>query len=135
MLAGSPAHSKQEVGFLEGKPTLFLSNISVSNNLTGQITLNVSVDQGQAPEDSPEVAINVIEDESVTFSCQRFPTLNIRPPGSSLFGTTIPPNLRVIDFLTFEFQNVSRSDNGTALQCRGGASFTDIGVIIVLCKL
>ena len=37
------------------------------------------MDQGQQPEDSPEVAINVIEDESVTFSCQRFSTLNVRP--------------------------------------------------------
>ena len=128
-------HSKREVGLLEGKPTLFLSIISVSNNLTGQITLNVSVDQGQDPDLAPEVAINVIEDESVTFRCQTFPTINVRPPGSSTFGTTLPPNLRVIDFLTFEFQNVSRSDNGTALQCRGGGGFTDIGVIIVLGKL
>ena len=135
MLAVSPIHSKREVGFLEGKPTLFLSIISVSNNVTGQITLNVSVDQGQQPEDSPKVAINVIEDESVTFSCQRFSTLNVRPPGSSTFGSNLPPNLRVIDFLTFEFQNVSRSDNGTAFQCRGRGGFTDIGVIIVLRKL
>ena len=127
-------HSKREVGFLEGKPTLFLSIISVSNNLTGQTTLNAAVDQGQQPEAAFEITINVIEDESATFRCQSFTTLTVRPPGSSTFGTTIPPNLRVIGFLTFEFQNVSQSDNRTAFQCRGGQGFTNIGVIIVLRK-
>ena len=126
-------HSKREVGLLEGKPTLFLSIISVSNNLTGQITLNVSVDL--VPEAAPEVAISVIEDESVTFRCQVFPTINVRQPGSSTFGSTLPPNLRIVGPLTFELVNVSRSDNGTVFQCRGGGGFTDIGVIIVLCKL
>ena len=112
--------------------------VSALDNFTGhsQITLNVSL-VPQAGEAS-EVAINVIEDESVRFSCQAItqsPTLEHRPPGSSTFGTTLPPNLRVINSLTFEFQNVSRSDNGTAFQCRGGGAFTDIGVIIVLRKL
>ena len=71
----------------------------------------------------------------MTLRCQAFPTINVRLPGSSIFGTEPLPNLRVIDSLTFEFQNVSQSDNGTAFQCRSGAGFTDIGVIIVLCKL
>ena len=101
----------------------------------GQITLNASVDQEQVPEQALEVAINVIEGESVTFQCAAFPTLSVRPPGSSIFGSTIPPNLRALDPLTFELINISQSDNGTAFQCRGGAGFTDIGVIIVLCKL
>ena len=95
------------MGFLEGKPTLFLSFLSVSNNPTGQITLNASVDQSQQPEQAPEVAINVIEDDSVTFRCQAItqtPTLNFRLPGSSFFGTTQPSNLRIIDSLTYEFQ-------------------------------
>ena len=109
----------------------------MANNPTGQITLNAFIDQQLPPEDSPEVAINVIEGGSVTFRCQAITpntVLNIRPPGNSAFGTTLPPNLRIIDSLTYEFQNVSRSDNGTAFQCRRGASFTDIGVIIVLRK-
>ena len=101
----------------------------------GQITLNASMDQEQVPEQALEIAINVIEDDSVTFRCQAFPTLSVRPPGSSIFGTALPPNLRIIDPLTFELTNVSQSDNGTAFQCRGGGGFTDIGVIIVLCKL
>ena len=111
--------------------------VSASDNFTGhgQITLNVAVDQVQAPEQAPEVAINVIEGESVTFECQAFPVLQHRPPGSSTFTADPLPNLRVIGPLTFEFQNVSQSDNGTAFQCRSGAGFTDIGVIIVSCKL
>ena len=113
--------------------------VSASHNFTGhgQITLNVSVDQVQAPEQSPAVTINVIEDDSVTFRCQVFPNvnLNVRPPGSSTFALTLPSNLRVVGSLTFELVNVSQSDNGTAFQCRSGAAFTDIGVIIVLRKL
>ena len=108
----------------------------VYNNPTGQIMLNTS--QASQDEQAPEVAISVIEDESVTFRCQAItqtPTLNIRDPGSSTFGSTLPPNLMTIDPLTFEFINVSRSDNGFAFQCRAGAGFTDIGVIVVLCKL
>ena len=110
--------------------------ISTSDNFTGhgQITLNVSADQRQAPEQALEVAINVVEGESVTFRCQAFPTLQHRPPGGSSFGTDLLPNLRVIDSLTFELINVSQNDNGTAFQCHTGAGFTDIGVIIVLCK-
>ena len=92
-------------------------------NLTGQITLNASVNQGQQPEAAPEVAINVIEGESVMFRCQAFPTFQHRPPGSTTFTTYPLPNMRVIDPLTFEFQNVSRSDNGFAFQCRAGAGF------------
>ena len=95
----------------------------------------MSVDLGQVPEQAPEVAINMIEGESVTFRCQAFPTINVRPPGTTTFGTSLPSNLRFIDPLTLELVNVSRSDNGTAFQCRGGGGFTDIGVIIVLCKL
>ena len=117
---------------------VFLSFVSLYNNSTDQVTLTASVDQQPPPEDSPEVAINVIEGESVTFRCQAitlFPTLNSRLPGRYAFGTTQPPNLRIIDSLTYEFQNVSRSDNGTAFQCRAGTSFTDIGIILVLCKL
>ena len=87
-----------------------------------------------------EVTIDVIKNQSVVFTCETFPTLNVRLPGSSLFGTNLPANLIVrgevtTGFFTFEFQNVSQSDNGTAFQCRGGGGFTDIGVIIVLCKL
>ena len=112
--------------------------VSALDNFTGhgQVTLNASL-VPQA-EQAPEVAINVIEDESVRFRCQAIaqsPALNIRPPGSSIFGSTVPPNLRIIDPLTFELTNVSQSDNGTAFQCRSGAGFTDIGVIIVLRKL
>ena len=107
-----------------------------SNNSTGQITLNRSVNQLQIPEAAPQVPIDVIEGESVMFSCQAFPTLQHRSPGASSFGTDpLPPKLRVIDDLTFEYENVSRSDNGFAFQCRSGGGFTDIGVINVLCKL
>ena len=114
--------------------------VSASDNFTGrgQVTLNASVDQGPAAEQAPEVAINVIEGESVTFRCQAItqtPTLNTRLPGTTTFGTTLPSNLRFIDPLTFQLINVSRSDNGTAFQCRAGGGFTDIGVIIVLRKL
>ena len=70
----------------------------------GQITLNAT--QGQVPKQVPEV-INVIEDDSVTFRCQTFPTLFIRLPESLTFASTLPPNLRRIDSLTFEFVNVS----------------------------
>ena len=112
--------------------------VSALDNFTGhgQVTLNAS--QAPQPEQASEVAINVIEDESARFSCQAItqsPTINIRSPGSSTFGSTPPPNLRVIGPLTFELVNVSRSDNGTAFQCRSGAGVTDIGVIVVLCKL
>ena len=97
---------------------------------TGQITLR----QRNSSETPEEVTIDVIENQSGTFVCETFSTLNFRPPGSSIFGTNIPNNL-IPDGLTFEFQNVRRSDNGTAFQCRGAGGFTDIGVIIVLCKL
>ena len=112
--------------------------VSALDNFTGhgQVTLNVSL--APQPEQASEVAINVIEDESVRFSClaiTQSPILNIRPPGSTTFGSTLPPNFRPIDPLTFELTNVSRSDNGTAFQCRSGGAFTEIGVIIVLCKL
>ena len=93
------------------------------------------MDQGRDPDAAPEVPINVIEGESVTFRCEDFPTLQNRPPGNTNFGTGRLSNLRVIDPLTFEFQNVSRSDNEFAFQCRSAAGFTDIGVINVLCKL
>ena len=91
---------------------------SASDNCTGhsQITLNAAVDQGQFPEAAPEVAINVLEDDSVTFRCQAFPTINVRLPGSSLFGSTLLSNLRIVGPLTFELVNVSQSDNGTAFQ-------------------
>ena len=114
-----------------------ISQCIFSVNSTGQITLNVSTGQPQ-PEDAPEVTIDVIEDESVIFTCQSFPTLNVRrPEAGATFGTDLPDNLRpvVMGALTFVFQNVSRSDNGTAVQCRGGGGATNIGVIIVLCKL
>ena len=97
---------------------------------TGQITLR----QRNTNETAQEVNIDVIENQNVTFRCEAFTTLNVRPPGSSIFGTNIPNNL-IADGLTFEFQNVRRSDNGTAFQCRSGQGFTDIGVTIVLCKL
>ena len=107
----------------------------VSDNFTGhgQITLR----QRNTSETAQEVTIDVIENQSVAFACAAFPTLNVRPPGSSNFGTNIPPNLMPIAPFpfTFEFQNVTRSDNGTEFQCRGPSGFTDIGVIIVLCKL
>ena len=90
---------------------------------------------GQDPDAAPEVPINVIEGESVTFGCEAFPTLLNRPPGNSHFGIGLPSNLRIIDSLTFEFQNATRNDNGTVFQCRSAGGFTDIGVIIVLCKL
>ena len=60
----------------------------------GQITLNAT--QEQAPEQVPEVVINVIENDSVTFRCQAFPTLFIRLPESLTFASTLPPNLRII---------------------------------------
>ena len=112
--------------------------VSALDNFTGhgQVTLNASL--APQPEQASEVAINVIEDESVRFSCQAItqsPTVNIRPSGSTTFGSTLPPNFRAIDPLTFELTNVSQSDNGTAIQCRSGGAFTDIGVIIVLRKL
>ena len=97
---------------------------------TGQVTLRAR----STNETAQEVTINVIENQSVTFVCETFPTLNVRPPGSSIFGTNIPNNL-IADGFTFEFQNVRRSDNGTAFQCRGAQGLTDIGVTIVLCKL
>ena len=102
----------------------------------GQITLR----QRNFSETAQEVTIDVIENQSVTLTCAAFPTINIRAPGSSVFGTNISDNLIVrgeltAGFFTFEFQNVTRSDNGTAFQCRSASGFTDIGVIIVLCKL
>ena len=116
---------------------MIISQCVFSVNSTGQRTLNVSVGPGQPPEDAPEVAINVIEDESVTFRCVTFATLNVRRPGAARadFGTGLPDNLMPVGTLTFEFQNVSRSDNGTAVQCRGAGGATSIGVINVLCKL
>ena len=95
------------------------------------------MNEGQDPDAAPEVPINVIEGESVTFRCEPFLTLNFRPPGSSNFETDLPSNLRaiIIDPLTVEFQNATRNDNGTAFQCRGAGGFTEIGVINVLCKL
>ena len=89
-----------------------------------------------------DIAIDVVEGQGVMFVCQTFETLGTRQPGGSIFvSDPVPP--RVISlgesttgfFFTFEFQNVTRSDNGTAFQCRSGQGFTDIGVIIVLCKL
>ena len=112
--------------------------VSPSDNFTGygQIMLR----QQNFTATAQEVTIDVIKNQSVVFTCETFPTLNVRLPGSSLFGTNLPANLIVrgevtTGFFTFEFQNVSQSDNGTAFQCRGGGGFTDIGVIIVLCKL
>ena len=93
------------------------------------------MNERQDPNAAPEVPINVIEGESVTFGCEAFTTLQNRPPGNPDFGTDPLPNLRVIDPLTFEFQNVFQSNNGTAFQCRAGSGFTEIGVINVLCKL
>ena len=105
---------------------------------TGQITLR----RRNTSETPQEVTIDVIENQSVTFICETFATLNVRPPGST-FGTNVQelvPNLvargeLTPGFFTFDFQNVTRSDNGTAFQCRSGQGFTDIGVTIVLCKL
>ena len=105
----------------------------------GQITLR----QRNTSETAQEVTIDVIENQSVTFACATFPTINVRPPGSSTFGTNIldiVPNLiargeLTTGLFTFEFQNVTQSDNGTEFQCRGAQGFTDIGVIIVSCKL
>ena len=96
--------------------------------------------QRNTSETAQEVTIDVIENQSVIFACATFPTLNVRPPGSSTFAINRPDNLIVrgeltTGFFTFEFQNVTRSDNGTEFQCRGGQGFTDIGVIIVSCKL
>ena len=102
-----------------------------------QITLRQQ-NTGETPQ---EVTIDVIENQSVTFTCETFATISIRPPGSSTFGATnIPGNLiprgeLTTGLFTFEFQNVTQSDNGTAFQCSGAQGFTDIGVIIVSCKL
>ena len=112
--------------------------VSPSDNFTGygQIMLR----QRNFTATAQEVTIDVIKNQSVVFTCETFPTLNVRLPGSSLFGTNLPANLIVrgevtTGLFTFEFPNVSQSDNGTAFQCSGGGGFTDIGVIIVLCKL
>ena len=113
--------------------------VSTSDNFTGhgQITLR----RRNTSETAQEVAIDVIENQSVTFECETFVTISIRAPGSSTFVVTnIPDNLiprgeLTAGFFTFEFQNVTQSDNGTALRCASGLGFTDIGVIIVLCKL
>ena len=109
--------------------------VSPSNNFTGhgQITLRQT-------NTAQEVAIEVIENQSVTFVCETFATLGTRFPGSPNFVINPPPNLVVrgeltTGLFTFEFQNVTRSDNGTEFQCLSGGGFTDIGVIIVLCKL
>ena len=109
--------------------------VSPSNNFTGhgQITLRQTIT-------AQEVAIEVIENQSVTFVCETFATLGTRPPGSPNFVINPPPNLiprgeLTTGLFTFEFQNVTRSDNGTEFQCLSGGGFTDIGVIIVLCKL
>ena len=80
----------------------------------------------------------MIENQSVTFTCETFPTISIRLPGSSTFSVTnilIPRGELTTGLFTFEFQNVTQSDNGTAFQCSGAQGFTDIGVIIVSCKL
>ena len=89
------------------------------------------------PQDVP---IEVVEGQNVMFMCETFESLGTREPGGSTFGVNPPTNLVVLDeltpgFFSFDFQNVSRSDNGTAFQCRSGAGRTDIGIIIVLCKL
>ena len=109
--------------------------VSPSNNFTGhgQITLRQT-------NTAQEVAIEVIENQSVTFVCETFATLGTRPPGSPNFVINPPPNLVVrgeltTGLFTFEFQNVTRSDNGTAFLCSGGLGSTDIGVIIVSCEL
>ena len=116
---------------------LFVSPSNITGH--GQITLRWR----NTSETAQEVAIEVIENQSATFVCEAFATLNVRPPGSSSFGSNVQelvPNLIVrgeltTSLFTFEFQNVTRSDNGTAFQCHGAQGFTDIGVIIVLCKL
>ena len=112
--------------------------VSPDDNFTGhgQITLR----QQNTSETPQEITIEVVENQSVTFTCATFPTLGIRPPGSSTFVINVPGNLiargeLTTGLFTFEFQNVTRSDNGTAFQCASGQGFTDIGVIIVLCKL
>ena len=86
-----------------------------------------------------DIAIDVVEGQSVMFVCEAFATLSTRQPGSS-FGTNRPDNLMPLGaltpgFFTFDFQNVSRSDNGIAFMCSGAGGMTDIGIIIVLCKL
>ena len=87
-----------------------------------------------------DILIDVVEGQSVMFVCEAFATLSTRPPGNPNFGINRPSNLVVLgeltpDLFSFDFQNVSRSDNGTAFQCSGGGGMTDIGIIIVLCKL
>ena len=112
--------------------------VSPSNNFTGhgQITLR----QRNTSETLQEVAIDVIENQSATIICEMFATLSIRAPGGSTFVVNPPPKLIPLGeltpgFFTFDFQNVSQSDNGTAFRCSSAIGFTDIGVIIVLCKL
>ena len=86
--------------------------VSPSNNFTGhgQITLRQT-------NTAQEVAIEVIENQSVTFVCETFATLGTRFPGSPNFVINPPPNLVVrgeltTGLFTFEFQNVTRNDNG-----------------------
>ena len=113
--------------------------VSPDDNFTGhgQITLR----QQNTSETVQEVAIEVIENQSATFVCETFATLGTRAPGGSTFVVSPPPPKLISlgeltpGFFTFDFQNVTRSDNGTAFQCRSGQGFTDIGVTIVLCKL
>ena len=105
--------------------------VSVS---AGQIVLNETTM-------AQDIAFNVVEGQGVIFVCEMFATLGTRIPGGSTFVVNQPPSKLVIlgdltpGFFTFDFQNVTRSDNGTAFQCSGAQGFTDIGVIIVLCKL
>ena len=88
---------------------------------------------------SQDIPIEVVEGQSVRFVCEAFATLSTRPPGGD-FGTIVLPNLiargeLTTGFYTFDFQNVSRSDSGTAFQCSSAGGMTDIGIIIVFCKL
>ena len=89
---------------------------------------------------SQEIPIDVVEGQSVMFVCETFATLGTRELGGSNFGINPPPNLVPLGeltdgFFSFDFQNVSRSDDRIAFQCSSGGGMTDIGVIIVLCKL
>ena len=90
---------------------------------------------------SQDIAFNVVEGQGVIFVCETFATLGTRIPGGSTFVVNPPPSKLVIlgelttGFFTFDFQNVTRSDNGTAFRCSGAGGITDVGIIIVLCKL
>ena len=89
-----------------------------------------------------DIAFDVVEGQSVMFVCEMFATLGTRQPGGSDFLVRpVPPRVISLgeltpNLFTFEFQNVSRTDNGTAFRCgTSGGGMTDVGVIIVLCKL